>query len=102
MDHLQHNEQTVEEAKQQKDKTKQKAAEGAAKKERGALLHATRFPSAIYYFLAATQFADETAWRTEWQENNQYVECLREDLRSYYQESFEAPKPNMDLFPVYS
>ncbi len=98
-------EQAIEEAKQQKDRQKQRDAEKDAERARDVLLSATRSPSAVYQFLAATQRADETAFRTEWQKRNQRTECLQEAVKTYYQENFETPKIEdsvLSALPTYS
>lgn len=98
-------EQAIEEAKQQRDRQKQRDVEKDAERARDVLLSATRSPSAVYQFLAATQRADETAFRTEWQKRNQRSECLQEAIKSYYQENFETPKIDdsvLSVLPAYS
>jgi CRISPR-associated protein Cmr2 len=98
-------EQAIEEAKQQKDRQKQRDVEKDAERARDVLLSATRSPSAVYQFLAATQRADETAFRTEWQKRNQRTECLQEAIKTYYQENFETPKIDdsvLSVLPAFS
>lgn len=102
---LQTQEYAVEEAKQARDRQRQRDAERDAERAREALLRVTQSPSAIYQFLAATENADATAFRNQWQSNNLKVECLREAIRGYYQENFEAPKIGdsvLSLLPAYS
>lgn len=98
--HLQ--EQAIEEAKQQRDRQKQRDAERVAEQARESLLRATQSPSAIYHFLVATKRADETAFRTKWQDNNREIDGLRNDLRNYYKENFESPNIDLAMLPTYS
>src|SRR6266567_5058563 len=104
IDNLHNQEQTIEDAKQQRDGQRRRDAERAAEQARQTLLHATQSASAIYQFLATTEEADATAFRTEWQGGNQRVDCLREPevLRNYYLEHFESPKIDLSILPLYS
>jgi len=87
-------EQAIEEAKKLRDRQKQRNAENAAERARKDLLRAGQPPTSLYQFFTATEEADATAFRTAWQEN-QKDDCLREEVKSYYKENFEAP--NIDL-----
>ena len=97
-------EQAIEDARQQRDGQRRRDAEQASQQAREALLHAIHSPSAIYQFLAATEEADATAFRTQWQNESQKVDYLRDQsaLRSYYLEHFESPKIDLAILPTYS
>jgi len=56
--------------------------------------------SAVYQFLAATSKADATAFRTEWQKNNENFQYPRDAAISYYQKSIESPEIDLALLPT--
>ncbi len=94
-------EQAIEEAKKLRDRQKQRNAENAAERARKDLLRAGQPPTSLYQFFTATEEADATAFRTAWQEN-QKDDCLREEVKSYYKENFEAPNIDLSILPPFS
>ena len=110
---LHEQEQTIKEKKSQDDqqaKGEAKEAEKEAEKVRKALL-GTQSPSttsqsqtasAIYHFLAATQMADETSFRTEWQKSNRELPCLEWMQTNKFEENFKTPKIDLDVLPSFS
>lgn len=98
-------EQAIKDGKELKDSQKQKDAEKAAELARETLRRATQSPSAIFQFLAASEEADATAFRTVWQMwqwKNPKVDYLLDNIRGYFEENFEAPSIDLTVLPALS
>ncbi len=98
-------EEAIKDGKELKDSQKQKDAEKAAERARETLRRATQSPSAIFQFLAASEEADATAFRTMWQMwqwKNPKVDYLLDNVRSYYEENFESPSIDLTVLPAFS
>ncbi len=56
--------------------------------------------SAVYQFLAATEKASATAFRTKWQNNNEKVSCPRNAVIDYYKKYIESPEIDLTILPT--
>ncbi len=79
-----------------------KEAESVTKQKRLVILKRSHSPSAVYQFLAATKEpkATATAFRTEWQKNNERVSHSRDAVIDYYKKFIETPTIDLIGLPT--
>jgi CRISPR-associated protein Cmr2 len=109
LDDLKQQEQSVEEARQQRNRQQREAAETRASDLRDRLL-AEAPPAALYEYLNTTKGQRnniDVNLRTTWQEKNRNVDCLqlltsnwKEGLNFY--QMFSAPTIDLSMLPAYS
>ena len=102
LENLSTQEEAIKEGRRQRDRQQQRNAENAASQARDAIIRARHSPTAVYEYLAAVGVGSAVDFRSAWQDKNKKVDCLREDLQEYFQESFKSPKIDLSLLPSYS